>query len=144
IALVGNSAELTLDDLVAAVAGGSLKMVETILQKLLRESVNPVQIVRTLQRHFQKLHYLSALMREKGMSADQAIGELKPKVFFKLVPQYKNQLALWKMPAIESALALLTEAEKSAKSNSGAADSQLQHALLQIMVVGQKSRRKAA
>lgn len=139
--LVGNSAELTLDDLCAAVADSDWRAVERILQKLMREAVQPIQVIRALQRYFQRLHLLVNMMRQQRMSADQVIGECKPKVFFKQVPVLRRQLASWQAGTLESVLELLTQAERGAKETGASTEAQLRHYVTRILAIGYKQRR---
>lgn len=144
IDLVGNSAELTLDDLCNALADGNIRAVDRVMQKLVRENTQPIQILRALQRYFLRLHLLVSKIAAQGMSIDQAIGEIKPKVFFKQVPVLRRQLGLWKAPMLEQALLMLTKAEQASKETGSSPEAQLQHYTTEILALLYKSRQKSA
>lgn len=144
IDLVGNSAELTLDDLCNALADGNIRGVDRIMQKLMRENTQPIQILRALQRYFLRLHLMASDMRQHGKSAEQAINEVKPKVFFKQVPVLRRQLELWKQPMLERALLMLTKAEQASKETGSSPEAQLQHYTTEILALLYKSRQKPA
>lgn len=144
MALIGNSAELTLDDLSMAVADGSLRKVEEILHKLLREATAPVQIIRSLQRYFQRLHLMSCTMQRDRSSADQVIEAQKPKVFYKLVPVLRRQLGFWRRDVLEKALLLLTAAEKACKTSGAVPEAELQQAVMELMILRKRAGSNAA
>lgn len=139
--LVGNHAELTLDDLSTALADGQWREVERILHKQLREGTQPIQILRSLQRYFQRLHLLKATMKQAGASADAVIGDCKPKIFFKQVPVLRRQLQAWDMTALERAQRLLVDAERAAKETGSAADASLQQLVFDVLAVFHRQRR---
>jgi DNA polymerase III subunit delta len=143
IDLVGNSAELTLDDLCNALADGNIRAVDRIMQKLVRENTQPIQILRALQRYFLRLHLLVSKIRSQGISADQAIADIKPKVFFKQVPVLRKQLGMWSLPMLEKALLLLTRAEQASKETGSSPEAQLQHYSTEILALLYKSRKAA-
>lgn len=143
IDLVGNSAELTMDDLCNALADGNIRGVDRIMQKLLRENVQPIQILRALQRYFLRLHLAATTMQQQRLSADQVINDMKPKVFFKQVPVLRRQLGLWKPAMLQEVLLMLTRAEQASKETGSSPEAQLQHYSTQILSLLYKSRKKA-
>lgn len=143
IDLVGNSAELTLDDLCSALADGQIRSVDRVLQKLIKENIQAIQILRALQRSFLRLHYAVSLMQQQRMSADQAIGELKPKVFFKQVPILRRQLSVWSPSMLEAALRMLTQCEQASKATGSSPETLLQHCCTQILSLFYKQRKSA-
>lgn len=143
IDLVGNSAELTLDDLCNALADGQIRSADRILQKLVKENTQPIQILRVLQRYFIRLHYTASLMQQQRISADQAIGELKSKVFFKQVPILRRQLGVWSQPMLEAVLRMLTQCEQASKETGSSPEMLLQHCCTQILSLFYKQRKAA-
>ncbi len=115
IACVGDSAEMDLDDLADATAGGDHPAVARALSRLTVDGVNPIAILRALQRHFQRLH-LAGAMVSSGTSADAAVGSLRPPIFYKRRPAFGRQLRLWSPRLIASALDLLLDAELDCKT----------------------------
>lgn len=141
--LVGNSAELTLDDLCNALADGNIRAVDRIMQKLLRENVQPIQVLRALQRYFIRLHLAAVTMRQRRQTAEQVIQEMKPKVFFKQVPVLRRQLGLWQPAMLERVLLMLTRAEQASKETGSSPEAQLQHYATEILALLYKSRKAA-
>jgi len=114
-ALVGDSADLSLDDAVLAAAEGDPAGCERALARALAEGEAPIRILRAAQRHFGQLHRAAARL-ENGTDIDAAIAAIRPPPFFKLRDSFKRQLRLWPAPRAAAALAGLIEAERQAKS----------------------------
>ncbi|GAA0592153.1 DNA polymerase III subunit delta [Caenispirillum bisanense] len=130
-ACIGDTAALGLDDLCYAVADGDNATAQRILDRLYREGTNPVGVLRTLQRHFQRLH-LAVGAVEAGKSPDQAVSGLRPPVFFKVADRFKGQMRRWTVPLIGQALDLLLEAEIDCKSTGLPAEEMCARALMQV------------
>lgn len=143
IDLVGNSAELTMDDLCNALADGNIRAVDRVMQKLLRENTQPIQILRALQRYFQRLHVASITMQQQRKTADQVIQDMKPKVFFKQVPILRRQLGMWRPAMLEQVMLMLLRAEQASKETGSVPEAQLQHYSTQILALLYKSRKAA-
>lgn len=115
MACIGDSAEIDLDDLVDAVAGGDHAKAARALGRLYNDGVNAIAILRALQRHFQRLHLAGSFVAS-GTPIDAAINGLKPPVFFKRRPAFRRQLRAWPSRLITSALDLLLDAELDCKT----------------------------
>lgn len=114
-ALVGQNDDLTVDTLAHAIADGNMPALDDALARLLAEGAQPVMILRTLARHFQRLQSLSLSM-QNGKSADQAIEGARPPVFFRDKPMLKRQLGRWNYAKCVAALGALLECERQVKS----------------------------
>ncbi|EKV32188.1 DNA polymerase III delta subunit [Caenispirillum salinarum AK4] len=130
-ACVGDSASLGLDDLSNAVADGDVAGTQRMLDRLFREGTNPVQILRMVQRHFQRLH-LAVGAVEAGKSPEAAMKSLRPPVFFKVANRFQGQMRRWTVPLIGQALDLLLEAEIDCKSTGLPAEEMCARALMQV------------
>ena len=115
IACAGNSADLSLDDIAFAVGDGDSRRALHGLDRAYAEGNSPVAILRGVARHFQRLH-LAASMVAGGQRPDQAVGALRPPVFFKLKPPFLAQLRKWPTDRLGTALARLTETEIACKT----------------------------
>jgi DNA polymerase-3 subunit delta len=114
-AVVGDSADVGLDDLAHALADGDLAALERAFDKLLAEGGSAIAMLRAGQRQFMRLH-LAAGHLNAGRDERIAMGALRPPVFWKEVPRFRAQLARWRLPAIEAALSRLLAGEIDAKS----------------------------
>lgn len=115
IACIGDTAALSMDDLTLATAEGDHATAQRVLDRLFREGVNAVAVLRALSRHFQRLHLAAGIMAQ-GKSVDQAMNALKPPVIFKAAERFRRQLARWPAERIGIALERLIETEMDCKS----------------------------
>lgn len=143
-ALIGNFAERTMDDFCTALADGLAADTDAVMQKILQENVQPVVVLRSINRYFQKLHNLHAQMQAGGVSIDQVIENLKPKVFYKQLPILKRHVLTWKPVRIEKALAIVLKAEQATKESGNVAEIQLQQAILALLSLASVAKRSAA
>jgi DNA polymerase-3 subunit delta len=107
---VGDSSETSLDNLVFAVGDGNQANIDKTLNKAFSEGINPVVVIRAIQRHFQRLHFVHGQMSE-GSNLDQALGKLRPPVFFKRKATFQHQVRNWTPDKLNRALMLATENE---------------------------------
>jgi DNA polymerase-3 subunit delta len=130
-AVIGDSAEQTLDDLVLAVADGRPEAADRAWRLLSAEGTQPVAVLRALQRHFTRLH-LAAAHIAAGLSPDQAMARLKPPVFFKAQPRVKAQLARWSPARLQAALDRLVDTEAQVKQTGMPAETLCARTLLSL------------
>lgn len=140
VACVGDSAALSLDDVCLAAADGDSASVDRVLERLFREGVSPIAVLRIAARHLQRLH-LAAGYVAAGKSAEQAVAALKPPVFFKHVPRFRAQLRAWPLPRLATALDRLAEAERDCKSTGLPAEAICTRTLMGIASAGAAGRR---
>ena len=131
MACVGDSASMTLDDLVDAAAGGNLKTLPKMQDRAVQEGIEPIAILRALGRHFQQLHACAGLMAE-GMPLDGAVKALRPPVFFRRVDAFRAQLRLWGPGDVDRALDWLTGSEKECKTTGLPAETICHQTLLRL------------
>jgi len=113
-ALVGHNRDITLDAICMDIASGNAAAMESQLTQSFREGVQPIALLRALQRHFQRLYMLRGLMRE-GKSAADAVASLRPPVFFRHVPTLAGQADAWPEARLMRALERLVKAELACK-----------------------------
>lgn len=113
-ASIGDSSTLEPDEPILAAAEGDYAALDRALQRLFAEGTAPVAILRTAQRHFQRLQLIAAKV-EQGSTPDMAVEQLKPPVFFKLKPRFTAQARRWPAASVRSALERLVDAEADVK-----------------------------
>jgi DNA polymerase-3 subunit delta len=94
LASIGDSAELTLDDVAYAVAEGDFAGLDRALQRSFREGSNPVAALRAVARHFLRLHQVARQVVQ-GTSLEDAVKRLRPPIFWKLSARFKRQAGTW-------------------------------------------------
>lgn len=136
-AVIGDSAEQTLDDLVLAVADGKAEAADRAWRLLSAEGTQPVAVLRALQRHFTRLHFAAAHVAA-GLSPDQAMAKLKPPVFFKAQPRVKAQLGRWSPARLQAALDRLVETEAQCKQTGMPAETLCARTILSLASAGRR------
>lgn len=106
LACMGDGSALELDEALVAATAGDLPTADRALESAMAEGANPVQVLRALMRHVQRLHLASVA----------GIGALQPPVFFRSRPGFEKALRIWRTEALETVLAGLLEAERGSKS----------------------------
>lgn len=130
-ACIGDTAALGLDDLALATADGDHAGAQRVLDRLLREGTHSVAMLRSVSRHFLRLH-LAAGHLAQGKSVDQAMAALKPPVIFKAADRFRRQLSRWPLDRLGKALDVLTEAEADCKTTGMPAAEITSRALMMI------------
>ena len=130
LAAVGDSAELTTDEVVFAAAEGDAIMLERALNRAFGEGAQAVSLIRAELRHFQRLH-LAGARQATGKSEDEAL-KFRPPLFFKLIDRFKRQLRLWPPARAAAAMTTLNEAEARMKTTGLPAETICREALLRI------------
>jgi DNA polymerase III subunit delta len=120
MACVGDSAALTVDDLVLAIGDGDLAAVERLTTRCLQEGNAPVTILRAAGRHFLRLHQVAGADGDR----QRAVDGLRPPVFYKHKPRVLAQAQRWPTDRLHGALDRLTNAESDCK-RTGAPDMML-------------------
>lgn len=110
----GGNDSLSIDELCLALGNGHYAAVFSLTQKLLAEGLNGIGLLRMTARHFDRLNSAKHLMQQ-GKNADEAMGKLKPPVFWKSQPAFRKQLQTLSLQKITQALAALLEGEISIK-----------------------------
>ena len=122
---------LSLDDLIYGVAGRNPAEALQSYTKLQSEGMPFIVILRSLQNHFRRLHYVRA-RTENGEQPDQALSALKPPVFFKQKPAFTSQIKSWSTKALANVLMRLTALEEQCKQTGTPVETVCAQALLAI------------
>ncbi len=138
---VGDSAEMTLEDLAYAAAGGEQRELGRVLARVAAEGTSPVTVLRAAARHCQRLHLAKAMMAG-GMDAARAIGALRPKPFFKREAAFRSQLSRWSLPALADALDSLAAAEADCKTTGLPAEAICERALVALCARAARAGRR--
>lgn len=130
-AVVGDTAERTLDDLSHSVLDGNLPGLERDLARARGEGTQAVALLRAVARQVQRLHLLRGLMAE-GASAADAVKRLRPPVFWKQAQPLARQAGAWDPARLAWALGRLLEAEIDCKRGGAPAQLLAERALTEI------------
>ncbi len=138
-AVVGDSAEITLDDAVRAAAAGDLAALERSLQRAFEEGELPVTVLRAALRYFQRL-YVAAARIAAGTAPEDALSGFRPPVFASLRDALLAHLRLWSKGRAAAALEALHAAERNTKRTGVPAEAVARDALLRVARGARRAR----
>jgi DNA polymerase-3 subunit delta len=142
VAVVGDSAALSLDDLCFATIDGDMAAADRALERSLQEGQSEVAILRAISRHLMRLQ-LTVSRVDRGEAPERAVKALRPPVFFKREPQFRRQAESWTGARIAQALTLTLQAETRCKSTGMPTTAVCGRTLLQLAALGRQGRRQA-
>lgn len=133
-ASTGDIGVSSLETLIYATAGSNPKGALAAFNRLIKEGVAEIVILRSLQNHFKRLHYTNTLI-QAGTPADQAVKSLQPPLFFKVESAFKAQVNKWKGPKLDMILQKLTELEAETKKTGTPVQTLCSQAILSISMM---------
>jgi DNA polymerase-3 subunit delta len=116
IAVLGDTAAIGIDDVIAATFDGELIALDRALDRVFAEGGNPVQLVRALQRHVDQLH-LVAGHAAKGGNLEGAMFKARGLPRGGPVRQrFERHVRAWPLQRLSDALQAILKAEQDCKS----------------------------
>ena len=116
MAVLGDTAAIGIDTVVAAAFDGELVALDRALDRVFAEGGNPVQLVRSLQRHADQLHLVSGhAARGGGLEAAMFKARGLPRGG-PVRQRFERHLRSWPLPRLSAALTRILEAEIECKS----------------------------
>ncbi|MFI5002642.1 MAG: DNA polymerase III subunit delta [Reyranellales bacterium] len=116
IAVLGDTAAIGIDNVIAATFDGELAALDRALDRVFAEGGNPVQLVRSLQRHVDQLH-LVAGHAAKGGNLETAMFKARGLPRGGPVRQrFERHLRTWPISRLSSALTTILDAEMDCKT----------------------------
>jgi DNA polymerase-3 subunit delta len=114
IAVLGDTAAIGVEDVIGATFDGNPAALDRALDRVFAEGGNPVQLVRTLQRHVDQLHLVSSHAKggnfEGAMFRARSLPRGGP-----LRQRFERHLRLWPLPRLSDALSAILNAEMECK-----------------------------
>jgi DNA polymerase-3 subunit delta len=120
ILTTGNTTETDIQDICDLVCSGNKIQAEIALRKALESGIQPIAIIRSLQRYIEKLQICSTRIQSERKTADEVISLLRPPVFYKRIPAFKAHINfIAKKPSndVWKSYKLLYEAEEELKTS---------------------------
>jgi DNA polymerase-3 subunit delta len=116
IAVLGDTAAIGIDDVIAATFDGDLPALDRALDRVFAEGGNAVQLVRAVQRHADQLHLVaghaanggsleSALFRARGLPRGGPLRQA-----------FERHVRTWPLPRLSDALQAILKAEQDCKT----------------------------
>jgi len=137
-ACIGNSADLSLDDVAKLVASGKFAEADRIVAHLLSEGISAVAVLRSMQSYFDKL-FITKSRIEQGEPLDSAVKKLKPPLFFKAKAAFEAHVRNWSISSLEQAINIIISAEAKCKQTASRPETICSRAVLSIAQMGSKS-----
>ncbi|WP_207537371.1 DNA polymerase III subunit delta [Sabulicella rubraurantiaca] len=131
MAVLGEGSLLDLDEALLAATMGEAGAADRAIARAMAEGANPIQVIRAALRHVQRLHQ-AALAVAGGASPGDAIGALRPPVFWKAKPGMERALRKWNAARLEALGAALLRAERQCKTTALPAETVARQAVLGI------------
>ncbi|UYN94894.1 MAG: DNA polymerase III subunit delta [Enhydrobacter sp.] len=115
VAVLGDTAAIGIDDVIAATFDGNVAMLDRALDRVFAEGGNAVQLVRAVQRHVDQLDLVSA--HAKGSSFEAAMFKARGLPRGGPVRQrFERHLRSWPLGRLNAALQEILKAEIECKS----------------------------
>ena len=113
--ILGDTAAIGIDDVIAATFDGELVALDRALDRVFSEGGHPVQLVRSLQRHADQLHIVSA-HASKGGNMESAMFKARGLPRGGPVRQrFERHLRAWPLPRLSASLTVILDAEIECK-----------------------------
>jgi DNA polymerase-3 subunit delta len=116
LAVLGDTAAIGIDNVVAATFDGELVALDRALDRVFAEGGNPVQLVRALQRHTDQLHLVAghaatggslegAMFKARGLPRGGPVRQ-----------RFERHVRTWSLPRLSAALQVILDAEIQCKT----------------------------
>jgi len=139
-AVMGDEAEVRVEEACDAAGLGDLKRLDLALERLWASDTSPVQVVRQAMSHFQRLLTVASEVG-RGDSVDFSVKKLRPPLHFSRADDFKRQLRQWNEAKLGEALDLLLETEAMCKTPAVPAEAVLSRALFTVAAMAKKANR---
>ncbi len=142
IAVLGDTAAIGIDDVIAATFDGELVALDRALDRVFSEGGNPVQLVRALQRHADQLHLVAGTAAKSG-NLEGAMFKARSLPRGGPVRQrFERHVRAWPLPRLSAALQVILDAEIQCKTT-GLPDETIARRLCQRLAqAGPAARRR--
>ncbi len=140
LALVGDSSDLAMDEIIDAAATGDLSGLIAALAKASADGIDASTIALMSLRSFQMLDLARGAV-DAGNRPGDVVETMRPPIFFKRKEKVARALGLWTGVRLEKALSLLSDTVRDARLNSGLAREIVGDALITLARVASQPAR---
>jgi len=138
-AVCGNDTGATPDELADRVFSGDISDADRLFHDLLRGGRDPGQLLSAVQKHAFRLADFRMVI-ERGASAEQAVKQARPPVFFKRQQSMQAQLRAWTLADLVKAGNTLSTQVLAARQNGGLAPTIASRCILSLARKGHSLR----
>lgn len=136
--IISDTSSSSTDDVCFFTASGDNEKSQKAFNRLIKENVEPISIVRALSYHFEKILNCYALM-EKGQSLDSAVSAVVP-IFYRK-PSFKTQVSIWNRDKALYVLDIIYNCERSCKTTNMPSEEIVSYTLMQIASAANRLKR---
>jgi DNA polymerase-3 subunit delta len=115
MAVLGDTAAIGIDDVIAATFDGNLVALDRALDRVFAEGGNAVQLVRALQRHADQLHLVSANAANGGLDGAMFKARGLPRGG-PVRQRFERHVRAWPLARLSDALTAILRAEQDCKT----------------------------
>jgi DNA polymerase-3 subunit delta len=141
MAVLGDTAAIGVDNVIAATFDGEMASLDRALDRVFAEGGNAVQLVRSLQRHADQLHFVSGHgeggKREAVMFKVRGLPRGGP-----VRQRFERHLRSWPLPRLSQALQVILDAEIQCKSTGLPDETIARRLCLRLASTAQAARQK--
>lgn len=130
-AVVGDAADLALERIPEAAAGGDTARAVSDLGRAIASGESAQAIILITQRYFLKLHRARADV-DQGRSLDEVVRTMRPPLHFKQKDIFAAQVRRWTRAGLDNALRRIAEAAKAARLSSQLEDTLAERLILAL------------
>lgn len=130
-AACGEAGDQSVDDLIYAIGNGQTELSLTTYNKLLGEGVAVVTILRAMQNHFRRLHFVKTYT-EMGIPLEEVMKQLQPPIFFKLEDAFKSHLRKYSEKRLMAIMTRLSQIEAQTKTTGAPVETLCSQAILSL------------
>lgn len=139
-AVVGDAAALELDTLIDSTGLGDAAGADLVLRRALAAGATPGGVISALSRHFLQLSQARAKV-DRGATAETAMRELRPPVFYKRQNGFRRQIGLWSPESLGRALDLIAGAEAEIRLKPDLAEALTSRSVITLAGAARQPRR---
>ena len=105
------------EDLNYNICNGNLIHLDKIINQLYLKGVNPITLLRSTSKHFQKILFVNEKIKS-GLNINDSLKLLKPPIFFLQINQFKQHVKSWKIKLCYKVIKKVFDTECLCKLNS--------------------------
>jgi DNA polymerase-3 subunit delta len=136
-AVLGDEAEVRLEEALDSAGQGDLKRLDLALERLWVSGTSPIAVVRLALTHFQRLALVKA-ETDKGTPFDAATKKLQPPPHFMRADSFRAQLNQWDTQRLLDVLDALLQTEALCKTTNMPAETVTARALFNIAALARR------
>ncbi len=140
-AVIGDTSELSLDQIAMATAQGQATEAIASCEKVIAGGQTVQGVLIALQRHFLTLHKVRSAL-ENGRPPDDAVRQLRPPLHFSVRDAVKKAANAWTLDRLTSGLSRIQDTVRESRSSSGIEQAMAERLLLELSQLARAGQRR--